>query len=272
MMQRQRSYRYVVASVAAFSILWGGHAYAALEFESLTDWFAANGNQAAPDREGSGEAPAAPSTGGLTFFTDRASFDAAAPGLPCEDFEEGNVAPGGVVGCPSPLDSSSNNACFVPGDILDGIRFETPANPANGIALLGSGFFGTSSKTITANFFVDPFDVFFPGILVTAAGMDLTNVLGGPTVNITIYGPGGVVLGNTVAAATPAGSFWGVLSSQAITRINIADPAGGSEGVDNICFTHGVRAPALSTLGFATLILLLVGMSGLVFRRRSRVK
>jgi hypothetical protein len=47
-------------------------------------------------------------------------FDAAAPGLPVEDFEDANVAAGGVVTFSDPLDSTSSNAVFAPGDVLLG--------------------------------------------------------------------------------------------------------------------------------------------------------
>ncbi len=181
------------------------------------------------------------SNGSLRFFTDRGAFRVEAPDLPLEDFEEGNVGAGGAVGCPSPLDETSNNFCFAPGDIVPGVRFSTPQFAS--IALLGTGFGGAPSKNVVANFFVDNWVIDFTAGNVTGAGMDLVAVFAADVCEIEIFGASGL-LGSTAAPCTNAGTFWGVVSDdEVITQITITSPNNqpglpfpSAEGVDNIEF------------------------------------
>src|SRR2546422_7874428 len=91
-------------------------------------------------------APHARSVGAatLTFFTDRAAFQASAPNLAVEDFEQGKVPTGGAMGCPGPLEGTSSNPCFPAGAIRAGVQFtSSPAHDACvttcELALLGKG-------------------------------------------------------------------------------------------------------------------------------------
>ena len=113
----------------------------------------------------------------LTFYNDRATFDADFPDLPLEDFKEGNVSAGGVRGCSKPVDENTNNRCFVPGDIEPGVSFTTPSG--SGIVLYGAGFGGATSKNIVANRATDPFIIDFTAEDVTAVGMDITAYFNG---------------------------------------------------------------------------------------------
>jgi len=172
----------------------------------------------------------------MVYFYDWGSFNAGAPGLPVEDFEEGVVAPGGVEGCPAPLDSTSNNACFVPGDILDGIRFsDDPGPDPDGIALIGSGFNGNASKAVLANTFTDSFVISFyhPA---NAVGFEVMAQTSADNVIISIYAVDGALLDTRVVAATNAGTFFGFVSDIQIGSITINSPTNQSEGVDNIAF------------------------------------
>ncbi len=193
--------------------------------------------------------PASPSDGDLAFYSDRVAFDAYFPGLPVEGFEQGNVDPGGVLGCPAPLDETSNNACFTPGQILPGVRFDiTPGpHPDDGLVLVGAGFNSNPSIILLANFFVDTFDIYFTRPDVFVAGMDLHSHYAADNVAITVYGLDGVtVIGSTTALATPTGSFWGVAAGQPIGRINIDSPTDQAEGVDNLAF--GNSCPGMADL------------------------
>lgn len=176
------------------------------------------------------------SNGGLTFFTSRAAFRAEAPDLPFEDFEEGNIADFAVRGCPGPVDENNNNACFSPGEIQAGVRFNASA-PRGGfeIALLGRGFANAPSRNIVANFFVDAFVIDFTATNVTAAGMDLVAYFLADVCQIQVIGAGGP-LGSATAPCTNAGTFWGVISDEPITRIRIFSPLNRAEGTDNVEF------------------------------------
>jgi hypothetical protein len=203
--------------------------------DSLTEWAEQNpppgGSGSPTDGQVLGEG------GSLTFYTSRTDFDTAHPGLPIEDFEEGNVSPGGVVGCPSPLDENNNDACFSPGDILPGITItESTAPLPDGLALIGAGFAGNPSKIVVANFFIENFQLQFSPI-VGAAGMDLGCYFATDTVDVTISGPGGV-LGTAQALCTNGTAFFGVDTSDpgGISEIIIDSPTDQAEGADNIAF------------------------------------
>src|SRR5258705_4651327 len=176
-------------------------------------------------------------------FDDRATFLAQFPDLPVEDFEEGRVADRNAVGCPGPLDATSDNDCFHPGEIEPGVRFNSEL-PAGGfeIALIGPGFSGAVTKTIVAGDFTDAFIVEFTGGNVTAAGMDLVAYFSNDICQIDVFGQNGLI-SSTTAPCTNGGSFWGVSANEAITRIRISSPRGQAEGVDNIAFGGGVAPP-----------------------------
>jgi hypothetical protein len=189
----------------------------------------------------------------LEFYSDRVTFNAVNPGLPVEDFEEGNIQIGGLVGVPAPLDSSSNNGVFSPGNILDGVRFEDNPGPDTvpfGFVLIGSDYllFPMPSKTLFTNTFTDTLDIFFDGSDVAAVGMDVFSIILPSQVVISIYGEGNLLLGSFVTGlldGTP--TFFGVSSDAGlITRINLASTGGQMEGIDDIAF--GTPVPDSSTV------------------------
>lgn len=179
---------------------------------------------------------------GLTFFTDRTQCDASCPGLPVEDFETNNCAANAAVELPDPLNSSSNDACFMPGQILPGIEFTSPGMDAPGseLVFIGSNFFGVPSDVVVANVNQEPYFITFPGNVVDTACMDIVSVAGSTnTCDIDIYGTSGF-LGSINVPCTPGGNFFGVQSDTDITRIEIFDTTAGIrsglEGADNIAF------------------------------------
>jgi PKD repeat protein len=191
------------------------------------------------------QAEAAASSPALVFSASRADFDAQFPNLPVESFEAGNVADADVVGCPGPLDATSNNTCFSPGGILPGIRFNSDHTSGldetgQDVALLGNGFGGIPhSKQLVATFTVDGFVIEFTEN-VTAAGMDLVSYAE-DNCQVDVFGLNDVLLGSTTAPCTKAGTFWGVSSATPIARIRIYSPTHQFEGVDNVAFGAGVQ-------------------------------
>ena len=84
----------------------------------------------------------------LTVYMDRATFNASNPGLVIEDFEEGIPK----IGFPSPLNSTSDNGAFDPGDILDGVEFvSTELNPDALTIADGNDLTGLATKTLVKN-------------------------------------------------------------------------------------------------------------------------
>jgi PKD repeat protein len=186
------------------------------------------------------------SAASASFFTDRASFLAQFPDLPMEDFETGRVPAGGVVPCPGPVDATNDNQCFLPGEIEPGVQFNSDQIRVDDeIVLVGTGFFGAPSKRIAANVFPDFFIIDFPGGGVTTVGMDLVAYLSDDTCQIDVFGLNGVIA-STTAPCTAIGAFWGVSTTEPITRIRIASSLGEAEGVDNISFGGVVVPPPIN--------------------------
>jgi len=183
-----------------------------------------------------------------TIYTDRPSFETDNPGLGTEDFENGNVADNNAIPCTSPLDSTGDGVCFGSGDLLSGVTYTTPTT-VDGIALLGSGYAGNTSKTIASNFF-QTWTMDFSEPDNTAVGMDLVCFFSADVVNIDIYGSGGLITSET-SNCTPVGIFFGISSSEVITQIVIASPGGQAPGVDNLSFGVGVPTEPTTIARFA---------------------
>jgi PKD repeat protein len=186
------------------------------------------------------------SAASASFFTDRASFLAQFPDLPMEDFETGRVADGRAVPCPGPVDATSDDQCFHPGEIEPGVSFNSDSVRVDDeIALVGTGFDGAPSKRIATNVPVDVFVIDFLSSGVTTVGMDLVAYREDDTCQIDVFGANGLI-SSTSAPCTKVGTFWGVSSSEPITRIQIASSTPEFEGVDNISFGGGIVLPPIN--------------------------
>lgn len=175
---------------------------------------------------------------GLAYYSDRAAFNADYPGLPLEDFEGTLVPAGSILACDGPFDFTTNNACFPPGAIKRGIRFQSGVGPHEDMVVLGAGTYMPTSL-IGPNTFTETFDILFIEGGVYAVGMDvLDNVT--ESVLIDIYGPDNVLLGQTSVPTGMPGVFWGVGSDRPILRIRLHSAGGsGGEVVDNVAFGYG---------------------------------
>ena len=263
--------------IALLAIMVGSPVFAQ---ENLSDW----GSDRPSDPSDQASAPMdTQNVGGLTFYTDRATFDTDFPGLPCEDFEEGVIAPGGVQGIDAPLDNTTTNPpVFSAGDIEPGIRFQdNPGPDPGGLVVLGAGFGTNASIILLANTFNDTFEIEFTDGMTTAFGADLYDYFGSdPNTAIEVFDTGDVSLGTTTALADNDGEFWGVSAPVAIGRITITafsdNATTGAEGVDDACFGMGpmdddpnfdIEIPTLSQVGLLLLILAL-GITGILVMRR----
>ncbi len=119
-----------------------------------------------------------------------------------------------------------------PGFVLDNLCFSTPGYDHIDFVGPNAGF-GNPSNAIVAGFFTDSFEIdpLEPKVAVEFVAL---SILGGDTVDITVFDESDVELGRLLAAAAPvAGHRWGVLTiaGDAIGRINIMDPGNGAEGI-----------------------------------------
>jgi len=179
----------------------------------------------------------------LTYYNNRAVLDAAFPGLTQEDFSGTNLPPNAVGACLGPFNSATNNACFSPGAIVDGISLDNAQLGDN--VVLTIGFLGVTSVSVGPNTFDDDAVITFSGP-TNAFGADIVNPFGTIMLDIEVFGPNGS-LGTTTATSGITPAFWGVSSSSdPITRIEFVESAGSPEAGElfqNVEFGAGGATP-----------------------------
>ena len=184
--------------------------------------------------------------GATLVFFDRATFNAAAPGLPIEDFEKAQVANGDIQGIESTLDSSTNDGIFQAGDILDGLRVFA----AQGLDIQNN-WFKAPTKSVDSDFEGDNLYAYFYNGNVTAVGFDLLGEFTeNAAENVTVYDGRGNVLAQISVAPPGAGQFVGFLTDTPIDHI-LFEAGFETRGLDNVAF-GAVSAPEPHTL--ATLL------------------
>ena len=217
--------------------------------------------------------PHAAPVGGLTFYTDRASFQAANPGLTLEDFSGTSVPPNSALSCGAPFNSSTNNACFTPGAIVDGISVDVVVlvGLGNGVVLTPP-IFGVPNVAVGPNQFGNDMRIDFT-VLVDAFGADLICPFGPFTFNLEIFGSGGS-LGTTTAVCGAGGNFWGVDSTEAITSIRFSPSVPAAEEGELIMNAEfGQAEPPVPTMpdwAIVALLVVLLAIPTLLLRRRRR--
>ena len=191
----------------------------------------------------------------VTYYADRATFDADFPGLPVEGWENANVGPGAVVSFDGPLDEYTNNAYFSPGDVLPGIGLFASTTD---IAVLGAGYLGYPSIIALANTFADYNTLMFDPP-VKAVGMDVVDLLGSSSCDIYAYDQGLNLLASVNITIGQTATFWGIHSDTPIGSIELHST--GGEGADNIAFGAGAPVPVSNwalLLGIAAILIFAV--------------
>lgn len=179
---------------------------------------------------------------GLTFYSSRLMFDAAAPGLSVEGFESANVASGTYAGESSPISATTNDSIFSTGSILPGLTISNlGAGNVPGLVVYGDDSIWFGTKCVGNNWFGDTLELSFgPG--VNAVGTDL---FAATSPGLTLAGDfqvdvysGASLLGSRITSESRGGfGFTGVTSTTPITSIRLlytTDDA--STFVDNVAF------------------------------------
>ena len=210
----------------------------------------------------------APAQAALIFFDNRADFEAAS-GLSgiTEAFEEANVAVGGFAGTSNPLDATTDDGVFSPGDIAAGLSLSS-SDPTNPLIVLGDGILGPSNKIFAESF--DVLNIISLNPPVTAVGFDLLTSRGSTTLDIALFDAVGGALGATSVTGVndATATFFGVISDRgAIVQLTFGIPGVG-EIIDNITFGNAIaQLPEPGTLALFGLGLLGLGVA--VRRRQS---
>ena len=210
---------------------------------------------------------AAPAQAALIFFDNRADFEAASglSGID-EDFEEANLGPSGFAFTSNPLDATTNDGAFSPGDIAAGLSLSS-SSPAAQLVVLGDEIGGPGKKITPESLGVLTIVSLDPP--VTAIGLDLFASSASVTLDIALFDAVGGALGSTsvtgVNQETP--TFFGVISDMdTIGSLTFGVPGFG-QLIDNITFGNAVaQLPEPASLALFGLGLLGLGVA--VRRRR----
>ena len=193
-----------------------------------------------PPGPAGGQTTGTGSTEALVFFNDRATFQAANPGLPVEDFSGTLVPPDSVLACDPPFNELTNNACFAQGAIMPGISVELIPNPDSSLqnVVLTPAFLGVNCVNVGPNSFTDDASIDFDPP-VRAVGLDLLSPIAGAVpFDIEIFGPGGSLGTTSAFACLVAPCFWGVDSDDigGISSVVFQSLAGDGELFCNVEF------------------------------------
>lgn len=222
-----------------------------------------------------------PSHAQVTFTSNEALFHAQNPHLITQTFAAGNVEPGDLTGCDTPVDSSSNDACFSPGDILPGIAFSV--EPGSGTLLAGPFLFFNLNpvKALLPDGSAQKNVVLFPGNTVLATGLHIGCLFDSGTgqpctdqaLRIEVFGPGDELIGSTnVVTDSLFQTFVGITSDVPIERITLIDAdldPPSFNGIASVSFPgEEHRIPTLSEWGLIALVSVIGAAAAITLRRR----
>lgn len=214
-----------------------------------------------------------PCYGALISYSDRPTFNGAAPGLPTETFASGLVSPSSVTTCNGPLSSTSGDACFPTGGLLPGVTYSAiGTQPGSGqMAVIGTQFPGlnNSTKLLSPNISGDTFDLAFTQ--ANAAGFDLfPGPVSSGNVVISIYNPVNALLGTFTVATPLTGTFFGVISNtDSISRIDLLSQVSDHPNAAIANLSFGL-APTAAVPEPCSLLLSGAGLMGIVLWRRQK--
>jgi hypothetical protein len=234
-----------------------------MKFETLTVGFAVLIGIAASE-------PAGATT--LTTYTDQAAFNAITIGVTQNfGFLSNTIGSGAVE--PGTLNSATNDAYVLPGDILAGLSISPSIG--NNIALLGPGFGGTGIANYTIFLNTNRLSQGLDFTLdsgVTAFSLGVLSYSGVSNPTVSVYDSASLLLGSFVvpgASSSGAGEFFGVTTdgSDTIGSVVLSPSGGNFTGVDQVQFGQVSGTPEPGSL-----LMFALGLAGLgvMIRLKSR--
>jgi hypothetical protein len=179
-------------------------------------------------------APVAHAT--LVFYTDQASFEAAAPSLAHENFETANVGSGAVKTCSDPYGRATSDDCWQTGAVAPSLSISSLYG--NGTTVVGPYFRQNNSVMTGINTSVpgNILRVSFPSA-TTAIGMYLIRQEAVGNVVVSAYGPAGPALITTAFSTAPTGTFLGIVSTgESLERLDLSVLDSDAVYVDDVFF------------------------------------
>lgn len=224
----------------------------------------------------------------VTFTSNRSEFLQNNPGLFLQTFESGKVSSGELRGCNTPVDNSSDDDCFSPGDILPGIAFSTDPD-FGGTVLSGPFLFSNLNpeNILLPDGSLQKSVITFPGNSVTVVGLELGCLFDqgfgapctGQTMIVQVFGTGNAFLGETIVPVDSTfDTFVGITSDALIERITFIDADLITQlsfnAVEKVYFPNDglFNIPTLSQYGIAVLAFMLGISAVYVIRRRSAAR
>jgi hypothetical protein len=211
------------------------------------------------------------------YYGTRAAFNAANPGLPVEGFENLDGT-GSTITFNGPLNAASNiPGVASPGQILAGISFiDNPAGINNPGMFLAAPNQSTNPTTALGSNIPhgDSLDILLsPGVFAVA--FDIYQNIGGGgqavgalNYDVSIFGTSGLLGVTTISVNPNSSGFYGVSSTEAITRVNVLGTSGAIfEVIDDVAF-GGASQVVPEPLSLS--IWSVLGAGGIVVWRRKR--
>ena len=155
--------------------------------------------------------------GAWVHYDDRALFDAAAPGLAVEDFTQIKDATCLNTWFANYLDATSDNICFAPGSIAEGITFSGGRGPAGFVIGANKGRLVVNTEAFT-------WAVIEFAPAVTALGLDVGVGSQGSSCTVEVYHASGLVDSEEVSCNFD-GTFFGVVTADPITKVALKSNA-----------------------------------------------
>jgi hypothetical protein len=218
---------------------------------------------------------AGPTKAGFVSYTSQSTFRSAAPGLAVQDFSAAQVADGSAAFVVGPLNSSTDNAVFNPGDIATGLEISSSGSTQSGgnnLYVAGKGTVGNTAKAIYTNGSDATMSLGF-GTGVSAVGLKLIGFTNGSAArrfSLTVVGSISSRTFTTDFINTSGpGQFFGLIGTDGdqIQRISFQSGTGANEGVTSIEFGNAFTAvPEPASLA----TWMLAGGFGFVIARRRR--